>query len=167
MNTHLISHLVIGIFLLSSVSCTVSEIKETDGPKAPGSQEPGDCISCHDNKEVIPKDHIDTRGMMGDDCGGCHESDPTSLGKKIPLSHIHQLAGVSCKGCHEDPDSDKTAGTEVCKKCHDDMNALYEATSEEVINPHLSPHEGKTPDCNRCHHQHKNSENFCYNCHSR
>lgn len=165
MNKHFLPYLATGVFLISLISCTVSEISETAAPEAPSSPKPGDCISCHEDKAVIPEGHIDTKEMTGNDCGACHESAAMSLRNKIPLSHMHQLEGVSCDKCHEDPASAEAADSAVCKVCHDDMKALYNATSEVGLNPHFSPHEGKTPDCNRCHHQHKKSENFCTGCH--
>ena len=165
MNKRSFRYLVIGLFLLFLISCSVSEISETATPKAPSSPEPGDCISCHEGKEVIPRDHVDTKGMMGNECGKCHEQGTSSLRKKIPLSHMHQLAGASCKVCHEDPATAKAADSKVCQTCHDDTKALYNATSEVGLNPHFSPHEGKISDCNRCHHQHKSSENYCTQCH--
>lgn len=165
MHKNLIPQLISGIFLLFLISCSVSEISETTTPKAPSSPEPGDCISCHESKEVIPLRHVDTKGMMGDKCDMCHKAGSTSLRNKIPLSHTHQLKGLSCKECHEDPASAKAADSKVCQTCHDDTKELYNATSEVGLNPHFSPHEGKISDCNRCHHQHKSSENYCTQCH--
>jgi len=165
MNRHLTRHLIFGFFLLFLISCGVSEIKETAAPVAPAFPKPGDCNACHEDKEVLPSDHIDTKGMTGNECSACHVPGPTSLWAKIPLSHIHQQNGVSCKDCHEDPESAEPADSTVCEKCHGDTQALVEAASELEINPHFSPHEGSIPDCNKCHHQHKSSENYCANCH--
>lgn len=165
MYKHYIKHIGAGLFLLFLISCSVSEISETAAPEAPSPPKPGDCVSCHESKDVIPENHVETKGMMGDKCAMCHKTGPTSLRKKIPLSHMHQLEGISCKECHEDPASAKAVDSSVCKSCHNDMNALYNATSEVGLNPHFSPHEGKISDCNKCHHQHKSSENFCTGCH--
>ena len=167
MPRNFIRNLTGGIFLLFLISCGVSEISKTAATKAPSSPEPGDCNACHEGKEVLPEDHVDTRDMTGSECSACHEAGSDSLYNKIPLSHMHQLAGISCIECHDDPASARPAESAVCKKCHNDMNALYSATSEVGLNPHFSPHDGKIPDCNRCHHQHKNSENFCNQCHSK
>lgn len=165
MHKHFLPHLVIGLFLLFLISCSVSEISETAATKAPSSPEPGDCAACHEVEEVLPEDHVDTRDMTGSECSACHEAGSNSLYNRIPLSHMHRLAGISCKECHGDPASATPADSEVCKKCHNDMNALYDATSEVGLNPHFSPHEGKISDCNMCHHQHKDSENYCTECH--
>lgn len=165
MYKNFIIYTAIGLFLFFLISCGVSEIQKTAEPKAPAAPGPGDCISCHEGNEVLPENHVDTKGMMGDDCMTCHEEDSMSLKGKIPLSHMHQLNGVSCKECHEDPAAAKPVGTDVCQTCHGDTRALIEAASELEINPHFSPHEGKIPDCNRCHHMHKSSENYCSHCH--
>lgn len=165
MNKHFIYHPVTGLFLIFLISCSVSETNKTAAPEVSSSPKPGDCISCHDSKGVIPKDHVDTKGMMGDECGSCHKQGVTSLWTKIPLGHIHQLKGVSCEGCHENLDDPKPADSTVCQKCHGDTRSLIEAASELKINPHFSPHEGKISDCNKCHHQHKSSENNCAHCH--
>ncbi|MGD9160371.1 MAG: cytochrome c3 family protein [Desulfobacteraceae bacterium] len=162
---HFIKHLITGLFLFFLISCSVSEIKETAAPKAPSSPQPGDCIACHEGKQVLPQDHVDTKGMTGSECDSCHQPGPTSLWTKIPLSHIHQQKGVSCRECHEDPVSPEPADTKVCQNCHGDIQALIEAASELTINPHFSPHEGKIPDCSKCHHLHKSSENYCAGCH--
>lgn len=166
MYKYFIRHLICGLFLFFLISCSVLESNETSPLKVPASPKPEDCIACHENKEVLPKDHVDTRDMMGNKCGTCHKPGPTSLWTKIPLSHIHQMNGVSCKGCHEDPVSAKAADSKVCLKCHDNMGLLIEAAGDLELNPHFSPHEGKVPDCNRCHHQHKSSENYCAKCHN-
>ena len=165
MYKNLIWHLLSGVFLLSLFACSVSEISETASMKTPAAPKPGDCIACHEDKEVIPADHPDTKDMKNSECGSCHQAGSNSLFEKIPQSHMHKLAGISCKGCHEDPASPKPVDSDTCKTCHNDMKALYSATSEVGLNPHFSPHEGKVPDCNRCHHQHKVSENFCTGCH--
>jgi hypothetical protein len=159
-----IRHLLIGLFMLFLISCGVSKTTETAPPKAPASPKPGQCTACHEDKEVIPQNHVDTDDMTADDCDSCHEG-TTSLINKIPLSHMHQLEGISCRGCHEDPASAEAADSTVCKNCHNDTKALYNATSGEELNPHYSPHEGGIPDCNKCHHQHKKSENYCTQCH--
>ncbi|MFC1839587.1 cytochrome c3 family protein [Thermodesulfobacteriota bacterium] len=165
MYKHFSRYLISGIILLFLISCSVLEIKESTTFKLPASPEPGDCIACHKNKKVLSQGHVDTRDMTGNECGSCHEPGETSLRTNIPLGHMHQLEGVSCKGCHEDPASAKAVDSKVCQKCHSDEGALIEAAKELEINPHFSPHEGKVPDCNRCHHQHRNSENYCAKCH--
>lgn len=149
-------------FLL--ISCSVSRINETASERSSASSAPGDCSSCHKDKKVLPEDHVDTMDMKGDDCSSCHDSS-SDMKTNIPLSHKHTLNGVSCKGCHEDISSPGEVNSKVCKSCHDDTAELLKATSDLVINPHFSPHEGEIPDCNECHHQHRSSENYCNGCH--
>ncbi len=164
MHKYIIKHLLIGLFLLPLISCGVSKIKEPATPvTAPVSPKPGDCAACHTDKKVLPEGHVDTKDMTGDECGACHEG-KTSLETKIPLSHIHRLNGVSCKGCHEDPASPKPVDSKVCQACHD-TKSLIDSSNRLEINPHFSPHDGKVPDCNKCHHQHKSSVNYCAQCH--
>lgn len=158
-------HFAVGLFLLFLISCSVSKINENITPEAPASPKPGDCFVCHESKEVLPQGHVDTQDMMVNGCSACHEAKAAGLWTKIPLSHLHRLAGLSCKDCHEDTSSPKAAGTEVCEKCHSDIGALIEETNDLDINPHYSPHEGKIPDCTKCHHEHKSSENYCAHCH--
>ncbi len=165
MYKHFTWYLISGISLLFLFSCSVSETNKTTSPEASTSPKPGDCIACHEDKEVIPLNHPETKNMTGDLCGSCHGTESNSLNEKIPLSHMHQLAGITCKECHEDPASAEPVDSNVCKTCHNDMDALFSATSEVGLNPHFSPHEGEISDCNLCHHQHKTSENYCHQCH--
>lgn len=162
---YFIRYIISTLFLLFFISCTFLEKNKTSPIKISAPSGPGDCVSCHRDKEVLPDDHIDTKDMTGNDCNSCHETEETGLRTKIPLGHTHNLEGISCKGCHDDPASPEAAGSKVCQKCHDDERALIDAAKELEINPHFSPHEGKVPDCNKCHHQHKSSENYCANCH--
>lgn len=164
MHKYIIKHLLIGFFLLSLISCGVSKIKEPATPvTVPVSPKPGDCAACHQDKKVLPKDHVNTKDMTGNACGACHKG-KTSLWTKIPLGHIHRLKGVSCKGCHEDPAAPKPIDSKVCETCHD-TKSLIDSSNGLEVNPHFSPHDGKVPDCNKCHHQHKSSENYCAQCH--
>lgn len=158
-------HILSGLLLLFFTSCSVSRIDETSSGKIPAPPGPGDCAVCHKDKEVLPHDHVDTGNMTGEECNSCHKPRNTSLRTKIPLGHIHQLGGVSCKACHEDPAFPEAVESKMCKKCHSDEEELIAAVNKLDINPHYSPHDGKIPDCNKCHHQHRSSENFCFKCH--
>lgn len=165
MNKHTIKYLS-GFFLIFLISCSTIETNETASLKVPASPKPGDCIACHESKEVLPQDHADTKVMMDSECTTCHKPGATSLRTKIPLGHTHQLKGLSCKKCHEDPASVKNADSKVCLTCHNNMEQLVEATNELKVNPHHSPHGGMDINCNKCHHQHKKSENYCNQCHN-
>lgn len=166
MYKYFIRCIIATLFILFLVSCSVLKIYETSSVKTPVSQKPGNCVACHESGEVLPQEHGDTRDMTGNECDSCHGRSGLSLRTKIPLSHIHQLEGVSCKGCHEEPASVNAVDSKACQKCHSDEEALIGVVKELEINPHFSPHEGKFPDCNRCHHQHKSSENYCAKCHN-
>ncbi len=154
------------LFLFFMLSCGISEISERTSEKVPVSQKPGDCLACHKEKEVLPVDHADTSDMTGNECDACHDDEVTSLKSKIPLSHNHQLEGITCNECHIETGDKKGADSKVCLNCHNDTTSLIDATGSLELNPHFSPHDGNTPDCNRCHHQHKYSENFCNQCHN-
>jgi len=100
------------------------------------------------------------------DCAACHaKGGATALSGKLPLSHTHQLAGVTCKSCHDNPRKAEPAKSTKCLTCHTG-DAIFAATAAvKPRNPHGSPHYGKESDCNLCHHQHEKSENFCTQCH--
>jgi hypothetical protein len=154
-----------GLCLLFFLSCGVKEVDKTVAVKAPAFPKPGECKACHKDKEVLPQGHVDTAEMTGGDCDSCHSDVQTSLRTKIPLSHKHKLNGFTCNDCHENTEPKKAVDASVCQKCHNDPQALIEASKKLTINPHYSPHDGKIPDCNKCHHQHKSSKNYCAQCH--
>ena len=154
-----------GLCLLFFLSCGVKEVDKTASVKAPAAPKPGECKACHKDKEALPEGHVDTIDMAGDDCDSCHSEGQTSLRTKIPLSHKHKLKGLNCEVCHENSDPKKSVSSSVCQRCHNKPETLIEATKKLQINPHFSPHDGKTPDCNKCHHQHKKSVNYCAQCH--
>lgn len=153
-----------GLCLLFFLSCGVKELDKAVSVKAPAQPKPGECKACHKDKDVLPQGHVDTVEMAGGDCDSCH-SGATSLWTKMPLSHKHKLNGLTCDKCHENTDPKKAVDASVCQTCHNDPQALLEASKELTINPHFSPHDGKIPDCNKCHHQHKKSVNYCAGCH--
>jgi Cytochrome c3 len=154
-----------GLFLLFFLSCGVKELDKTASIKTPASPGPGECNTCHKDKEVLPQGHVDTAEMKGSNCDSCHSEGETSLRTKMPLSHKHKMEGMSCNDCHKEPAPYTAVSSNVCQGCHNDTKALFEAAKEVAVNPHFSPHDGKIPDCNKCHHQHKKSENYCSGCH--
>lgn len=167
MYTCIIRSLMSLLLLISLVSCNTSKLNNTTALNKPAAPKAGDCNSCHEGMELLPSNHVDTRDMTLGDCTSCHEPEgDLSLRKKLPLSHAHKLGGVSCSQCHEDPASPSAVDQTVCLECHSDTAKLFEATGSLELNPHFSPHEGKISDCNRCHHQHKESENYCSRCHN-
>ena len=148
-------------YLLIAAQPALSEPNKVIGAR------PGDCAACHGSTKVLPEGHPDTADMTLGDCRGCHEkSGATSLRTRLPLFHLHQLAGTTCAKCHEDPTKAEDVGAERCKACHD-VDKLAEATAQvKPQNPHVSKHWGKNADCNLCHHQHEKSEDYCATCHS-
>ncbi len=135
-------------------------------PKQLPEATPGDCAACHAGKNPPPKDHVATRSLTMKDCLGCHaKGTAAALTGKLPLSHIHQLSGVTCARCHEDAKNPGPVAKTKCVSCHD-PDKLAEATAGmKPVNPHTSPHYGRKSDCNLCHHQHERSENYCSQCH--
>jgi hypothetical protein len=127
---------------------------------------PGDCMACHENEKVVPPSHISTKDMDLFGCRRCHSAPAMRLRGKMPLSHIHQLLGVSCNRCHGVTRPPKPSVSQDCFICHGDLEKLAARTSNLKVNPHHSPHYGKSLDCNFCHHEHSKSENYCARCHS-
>lgn len=154
-----------GLCIMFFLSCGVKELDKAVSVKAPSQPAPGDCKACHKDKDVLPQGHVDTVKMTGKVCDSCHSEGQLSLRTKMPLSHKHQLNGLTCNECHENIEPKKAVNESVCQTCHNDPQALLEATKGLPINPHFSPHDGKIPDCNKCHHQHKKSINYCAGCH--
>jgi len=125
----------------------------------------GNCLACHGSAKVLPNQHANTKDMDSTSCAECHKGHETNLRSKIPLSHTHQLNGVNCVDCHEEPNSAKPLTTKQCLCCHGSFDEVAGATHNLDPNPHDSPHYGKELDCDLCHHQHSKSENFCAQCH--
>jgi len=135
-------------------------------PKLLPTAKPSDCAACHGKTVPLPKGHVALANKKLADCAGCHaKGGATALTGKLTLSHIHQLAGVTCKSCHDNPRKAEAAKSTKCLTCHAG-DAIFAATAQvKPSNPHDSPHYGKESDCNICHHQHEKSENFCTQCH--
>jgi hypothetical protein len=146
--------------------CIFSAMVSAQEPKRLPEAKPSDCASCHTGKSPLPKNHPITEGLSLKDCRVCHaEGGEHSLNGKLPLSHVHQLQGVTCKKCHGDVRDPEPVEFKQCLTCHD-MDKVSAATaSVKPTNPHASPHYGKNADCNLCHHQHDKSENYCSQCH--
>lgn len=136
-------------------------------PKRLASAKPGNCAACHGKDAILPADHPKTSGMTLASCRECHaKGGSSSLAGKLPLSHVHQLGGVTCVKCHGKTKKPQPVGMEQCVACHGDTDKLAEKTAGiKQQNPHKSPHYGTTLDCNTCHHQHEKAENFCLQCH--
>ena len=80
------------------------------------------------------------------------------------LGDRHKNAGIVCAGCHQENPPSKPAPTATCFQCHGDYPKLAERTQKLPENPHES-HLGDL-DCDKCHHAHKSSTDYCAECHS-
>lgn len=127
---------------------------------------PGNCGACHTEGRVLPEGHPATSEMTMDGCQECHDQDGPGLKGKLPASHVHHLAGMTCGDCHEDIDDPEIVPPDKCLDCHGPAEELAKMTETLSPNPHNSPHYGPELDCDLCHHIHEESENFCNECHS-
>ena len=135
-------------------------------PKLLPSAKPSDCAACHGKTSPLPQAHPAIVNKTMSDCVGCHaKGSATALRGKLPLSHTHQLAGVTCKSCHANPRKPEAVKAAKCLTCHTG-ETIFNATAQvKPTNPHGSPHYGKESDCNLCHHPHEKAENYCSQCH--
>ncbi|MBW1703076.1 MAG: cytochrome c3 family protein [Deltaproteobacteria bacterium] len=125
---------------------------------------PGDCTFCHQDKSQLPGGHPQTKEMTLTQCNQCHNQQATTLASILPLSHLHQLEGLSCEDCHDSIESVQPIDTQKCLQCHGTFHDVAACTKDMNPNPHDS-HLGIELDCRLCHHVHKKSENFCNRCH--
>jgi hypothetical protein len=145
---------------------TAALAQSPGAPKRLPSAKPSDCAACHGKTSPLPQKHPAIANKTMSDCIGCHaKGSPTALRGKLPLSHTHQLSGVTCKSCHANPRKPEAVKAAKCLTCHTG-EAIFAATAQvKPTNPHGSPHYGKESDCNLCHHQHEKAENYCTQCH--
>lgn len=128
---------------------------------------PGNCIACHGEAAVLPKDHPETFNMIYNDCKVCHtnaqlqEGQPNALSGRISLGHIHTLGGIDCAGCHGTTLEPLLIGD--CLACHGDYKAQANRLNTSLPKVHDS-HMGDLA-CNLCHKAHARSVNFCSQCH--
>lgn len=130
-------------------------------------EDPGNCAACHQGEPVLPLDHPPTEGMNAAGCFACHQDGtPLTLETKMPLSHFHMLAGVTCASCHGETQPTQSVSTEQCLVCHGPLESLAALTAEvKPHNPHMTPHGPTFAQCNLCHQVHQASTNFCADCH--
>lgn len=102
------------------------------------------------------------------------------------LDHVHELAGVQCKQCHEYPLPAEIASginfvsgnfevgadgelmkrkydDSMCLQCHISYDFVSEKTADLDKNPHNS-HLGEMP-CSTCHVSHGEQIDYCSQCH--
>lgn len=149
------------LLCIGLISSTFAAPKKVTAAKA------GDCAACHENEKVLPAGHASTKNMSGEGCLPCHQKNSrTSLRSKIPGSHIHKLAGVTCEKCHDKAKDQDAVEMTQCIACHNQAKLVEKTAKVKPENPHTSPHYGANLDCNLCHHQHGKSENYCNQCHN-
>ncbi len=129
------------------------------------SVEGGDCRGCHGRARILPSDHPNTKGLNLSDCRECHNDPGSTLRGKISSSHAHNLAGVACEDCHGPGEFSDPVPQDRCLDCHGSPQEVAESTAGLEPNPHDSLHYGPDLDCDLCHHIHRESENFCNQCH--
>lgn len=89
------------------------------------------------------------------------------LAADVQLDQFHASNGVTCNDCHGDQAKREPVAMIKCLDCHDTA-AVAKATADlEPTNPHDNRHYSTETNCNYCHHQHRQSENFCTPCHLR
>lgn len=121
-------------------------------------------------------------------CATCHimEKNVTSYLSGLNLDHVHDLAAVECKECHEYPVAAEMSsgikfvagnyeigadgelpkrkyGDEMCLQCHISYEFVAERTADLDKNPHKS-HLGELP-CSTCHISHGEQVDYCAQCH--
>ena len=136
-------------------------------PMEPTKYRGGECAGCHGHAQKLPLAHPDTKAMRLQSCKKCHTNENRDLRGKLPGSHYHLLANITCEQCHGKADKPEVPTMEQCIVCHGSTAKLAEKTKGvKPRNPHASPHYGTELDCTFCHHQHAKSENYCLQCHA-
>lgn len=122
-------------------------------------------------------------------CATCHlmQKNVNSYMTSNNLDHLHQLAGVQCKDCHNYPIPAEIASginfvrgnyttaddgslkkrhfdDTLCTKCHISLEHVAISTSLLEYNPHDAPGMG-TYECNDCHKSHAPPVDTCSDCH--
>lgn len=127
----------------------------------------GECAGCHGRETKLPQAHPDTKAMNLQACKKCHAPKGRDIRGKLPGSHYHLLANITCEQCHKKVNEPEMPTMDQCVVCHGSTAELAEKTKDvKPRNPHASPHYGTELDCNYCHHQHTKSENYCGRCHT-
>lgn len=155
------------IFLIGCTSFMCAVLPLAAGPTRDPAAQGTDCAACHKADMPLPGKHRSTKSMKLSDCLDCHEkgADDTLI-TKLPGSHLHQLAGVTCADCHGGNGKPVAVEMDKCLSCHGSGKKVAALTAKvKPQNPHVSTHYNTDLDCNVCHHQHTKSENFCVECH--
>jgi hypothetical protein len=89
---------------------------------------------------------------------------PLAGAENLLLEEKHKKAGLDCAQCHQEDPPTKKVEAMVCLTCHGDYKELAGKTEKIEPNPHDS-HEGPIS-CDKCHNNHKVSQNYCAQCHT-
>jgi hypothetical protein len=159
------TRIVVVLFIIINLFLFDESLQAEPKPTEP-EVKAGDCPACHITEKVLPEKHADTREMDWDKCKACHKKDSFNLAGKIPGSHTHQLAYVTCVKCHG-KEKQKVPSQDTCLTCHGGKMELIEKTKHtKPINPHTPHHHYRLElECNSCHHQHIKSVTYCIECH--
>jgi fumarate reductase flavoprotein subunit len=79
------------------------------------------------------------------------------------LGEKHRTVAVPCTGCHTETPPKAPPQGATCLGCHGGHDKVAARTGKLEPNPHAS-HLGRIG-CDKCHHVHKPSENYCGSCH--
>ena len=79
------------------------------------------------------------------------------------LAQKHQKSGVQCSGCHKEMPPKSNVTMAACFQCHGDYAKIAERTKILEKNPHS--HHLDELECDKCHHVHKASIDYCAQCH--
>ncbi|ACL67010.1 conserved hypothetical protein [Anaeromyxobacter dehalogenans 2CP-1] len=91
---------------------------------------------------------------------------PAAQAKADALARVHAAAGVKCAQCHVKAAKAAPVEMDRCVSCHPTKALAVQTAGVKPRNPHENRHYGTELDCNACHHQHRQSENFCLPCHN-
>jgi len=105
-------------------------------PKKVTTAKPGDCAACHESKKLLPSHHENTKDMNYESCAPCHPKTGTgSLRTKMPGSHAHSLAGVTCEKCHEKGEMQEAPEMKQCLSCHNPEKLVEKTAKVKPENP--------------------------------
>lgn len=84
------------------------------------------------------------------------------VGAEQTMKPHHQENQLSCSDCHITT-PEQAVPMEQCLNCHEipEPKDDYHGAPDK----HDSPHYGPELECENCHHEHTESENFCNSCH--
>lgn len=77
----------------------------------------GECTGCH-GQEKLPLAHPNTKAMNLQSCKKCHSKENRDIRGKLPGSHYHLLANITCEQCHGKGNEPGVPAMEQCIACH-------------------------------------------------